>query len=151
MSLNIVVIFAMHQCLRKLEMIHGREYDRSLPNMKQKDFAIGKVSRRCNRQSRRLRLSLLEDADDEIVLSFSHRYRKIRNDLKGIHLLSKTISSTSFNINAISDEECLTMFLFRRSEIDKIRALTEWDVGRTKRSRYDVDSFTATCIMLCRL
>ena len=129
---NIVFIFAMHQCLRKFEMIHVREYDRFLPNMKQKNFAVGKESRRCNRQSRRLRLSLLEDADDDIVLSLSYRYWKIRSDLKRIHLSSKTISSIRFNINAMSDEECLTMFRFRPSEIDKLRALIEWDVGRTE-------------------
>ena len=45
----------------------------------------------------------------------------------------------------------MTRFCFRAYWIYKICSLTSWTAGRTKRSRYKVDPFTATCIMLQRL
>ena len=119
--------------------------------MRQKDFAVGKVIQRRNRRKRLFSHAVIDDADDEVLFRLSRRHRQVSEDLRRLLRRSQTISTASFNINAYSYGECLTRFRFRAYEIHKICSLTGWTAGKTKRSRYKVDPFTATCIMLQRL
>ena len=53
-------------------------------------------------------------------------YRKLKsalNDLEFIIASSKEISVATFNLNALSDEQCLTLFRFKKSEVPVVMNL----------------------------
>ena len=67
-----------------------------------------------------------------------------------------TCFSSSFNINALSDSDCLLRFRFKKEDIGKIESLVQWNgqgaaIARTPRRRYLVDPILALCVMLRRL
>lgn len=60
----------------------------------------------------------------------------------------------AFNLNALSDEECLFNFRFRKSDIvNHLIVAFAWPTARshTRRNRYSVDPLLATCVVLNRL
>jgi hypothetical protein len=65
---------------------------------------------------------------------------------------------SSFNINALSDEECLVKYRFTENDIGFISKLIPWDICldhrgrmRTTRRRYRIHTVVATAILLRRL
>jgi hypothetical protein len=65
---------------------------------------------------------------------------------------------SSFNINSLSDDECLIKFRFMRKDVVFISELIPWDKGleehgrlRTARRRYRIDPMEANDILLQRL
>ena len=73
------------------------------------------------------------------------------NDLELIIARSKEISIATFNLNALSDEKCLSLFRFKKSKVPVIMNLMGWTTGVTSRNKYLCYSITATCILLRRL
>ena len=51
-------------------------------------------------------------------------------------LRSILISSTTFNLNALSDHECVTKIRFLKGHIGLIADLAGWAGGKTKKNRY---------------
>lgn len=86
---------------------------------------------------------MMENVNDEVLFRLQCRHQTTASDA--------ALSSTNFNINSLTVERFLTLFCFRPSKINTVSELTGWSSGRTKRSRYEVTPFIATCIMLCRL
>eukprot|EP00171_Calliarthron_tuberculosum_P012164 IDg12164t1 len=58
--------------------------------------------------------------------------------------------TATFNLNAYSDEKCLTDFCFRRNEIPAIAGLCRGTIP-ARRSKYGCENMTATCLFLRRL
>jgi DDE superfamily endonuclease len=68
------------------------------------------------------------------------------------------IWTSSFNINSLSDLQCLQRYRFRRKDVGFIAGLIPWENGldpngkmRTSQKRYLVDPLESTAIMLRRL
>lgn len=119
--------------------------------MRQKDYEIGRARRLQAKRKRLMQTAVLFDAPDEILLRSRKRYRSAKSDVRRICARSFHISSTTFNINVFSEEECLRNFRFLHRDLGRVALLTNWTTGSTERNRYKCDPFTATCIMLKRL
>ena len=116
-----------------------------------KNYAIGKAKHRLRSRRRRLLLAVGTDADEMKLMHYNDQTRRARIDLRRIRLRSLHISATKFNINVYSDEQCLSHFRFRSSEIGTISNVLGWTSGLTARSGYRCDAITASCIVLKRL
>jgi len=119
--------------------------------MRQKDFQIGQAKRRQKKRKRLLQAVLALDADDELILRARNRYRQAHSDVRRIQQRSRHVSSSTFNYNIFSEEESLRNFRFRARELNQVVVLCGWTSGKTKRSRYRCNPFTATCIVLRKL
>ena len=80
--------------------------------------------------------------------------RQLRNDKGNLILRASTtmhIYSAAFNLNSLSDEQCLEDFRDRRQEIHQVLPIIGWEGPRTSRNEYKCDSITAVCIFTGRL
>ena len=65
-------------------------------------------------------------------------------------LRSVNITHTTFNIDALGDEECYRQFRFQDKDLLNIASIIGWS-GSTERNRYKCEPLTAACILLRRL
>lgn len=119
--------------------------------MRQKDYSIGKARQRLRSRRRRFLLALECDADVQLLLRTSQSAARARRDVGHIRLRSRHISTMRFNLNAYSEEQSLSEFRFRKSEIGTVCGVLSWGGGPTARSGYSCEAITATCIVLKRL
>ena len=80
-------------------------------------------------------------------------YRELKsalNDLELIIARSKEIYVATFNLNALSYEQCLTLFRFKKSEVPVVMNLMGWTTGVTRRNKYACYPIEATCILIRR-
>jgi hypothetical protein len=83
---------------------------------------------------------------------------RIREQLQLQNAARCRVWASAFNINALSDRECLTRYRFKRQDVGFISDLIPWETSldpqgkmRTMRRRYRVDPVEATAIFLRRL
>jgi hypothetical protein len=84
--------------------------------------------------------------------------RRIQEQIKLQNMARLHVLQSSFNINSLSDEECLIKFRFMTKDVGFISELIPWDKCldehsrmRTARRRYRIDPMEATAIILRRL
>jgi hypothetical protein len=84
--------------------------------------------------------------------------RRIQEQMELQNMARCRVLTSSFNINSLSDEECLIKFRFMRKDVGFISELIPWDQCldgygrmRTARRRYRIDPMEATAIFLRRL
>jgi hypothetical protein len=97
-----------------------------------------------------------EDFETNIVLA--RELRRLQEQIELQHVARKRIWASSFNLNTLSDLECLQRYRFKRKDVGFLATLIDWKKGidsdgkmRTLRKRYLIDPVEATAIMLRRL
>jgi DDE superfamily endonuclease len=97
-----------------------------------------------------------EDFETNIVLA--RELRRLQEQIALQHVARKRIWASSFNLNTLSDLECLQRYRFKRKDVGFLATLIDWKKGidsdgkmRTLRKRYLIDPVEATAIMLRRL
>jgi hypothetical protein len=91
-------------------------------------------------------------------LAVAVEIQRLKNQVVLHDLARCRILMHSFNINALSDQECLLRYLFTREDVGFISRLILWELSldefgrmRTGRRRYCIDPVEATAIMLRRM
>ena len=65
-----------------------------------------------------------------------------------LHMMrTSSITSITFSIDQLSDEECYRQHRFKKNDVRRIEVLLEWG-GLIGRNKYRCDSVNATCIIL---
>lgn len=80
--------------------------------------------------------------------------REAHNSEQDIKLLtrrSRHVHQVYFNLNILSELECVSKFRFEKRDIGTVVDGINWYEGVTKRSRYRCDPVTATCVVLRKL
>ena len=64
-----------------------------------------------------------------------------------------SVSDFSFNFNALGDQQCLILFLFKKKHVLRMVAAVSWPPMKrsTSRNRYAVTSILVTCLVLRRV
>lgn len=119
-------------------------------SMRQRDYAVGALRRRVRRLRKAAYHTLLLDADVEITVLYSRRWRRAAIDQRKFLTRRREIRHTSFNFNIFSTEESLRLFRFRPHELGAVAGVAGFN-GRTTNRRYRCDGITAACIVLRRL
>jgi hypothetical protein len=90
-------------------------------------------------------------------LVFAIEICRIRKQLKLQNAARCRVWASVFNINVLSDRECLTRYRFKRQDVGFISDLIPWETSldpqgnmRTMQRRYQVDTVEATAIFLQR-
>jgi hypothetical protein len=94
----------------------------------------------------------------ETRLAVAGEIRRLKHQIELQDLARCRISTHSYNINALSDQECLLRYRFTRKDVGFISRLIPWELTRdefgrmrTGRRRYRIDPVEATAIMLRRM
>eukprot|EP00171_Calliarthron_tuberculosum_P001206 IDg1206t1 len=116
----------------------------------QKDFKLTVTQRKVARLRRLFRMAL-QTEQTQVQVRIHRQLRYALNDMGLIMQRSRTVTCSSFNLNAISDEQCLILFRFTKAEIPRIAHLVDWSSAVTSRNGYVCDPLTGTCILLRRL
>lgn len=115
------------------------------------DYSLGSSVRRAGNARLRVAVVLRTDASVRMKLRAARRLQHANNDVLLIRIRSLHIAHCSFNLNILSESECLKKFRFTRHELPTIMGIIGWSSGVTERNRYTCDPMTATCILLRRL
>ena len=86
-----------------------------------------------------------------MLLILSKRCDIAIKDVNRLRMRKETITGTTFNLNIFSEEQCLTDFRFRKSDIGRVASNIGWNIDRTNRNRYRCDAIVAFCVMMKRL
>ena len=119
--------------------------------MRLTDFTISKCQSPLFFKRRMLRLAVLCDLDDIIILYGYQQLQKIRSDIARISIRSLTISANYFNLNIFTEQESLSLFRLRTKEIVKVADVLGWRACNTTRNRSRCNIMNATCIVLRRI
>lgn len=114
------------------------------------DFRLSKHRAAVKKWRRRAAQALLLELDDELILLALRNERRERLEVRRLKLRSRLIQCTVFNLNALSDQECLENYRFRKADVGRISTLIDWS-GRSERNLYRCDPITATCFVLHKL
>jgi hypothetical protein len=92
------------------------------------------------------------------MLAVAVEIRRLKNQVVLHDLARCRILMYSFNINALSDQECRVRYRFTREDVGLISRLIPWELSldefgrmRTGRRRSCIDPVEATAIMLRRM
>jgi hypothetical protein len=104
-------------------------------------------------------MALQNDDDDfENSIVVLSELRRLEEQIELQRLARIKIWTSLFNINALSDLQCLQRYRFRRNDVGFIAGLIPWENGldsegkmRTSQKHYLVDPMESTAIMLRRL
>jgi DDE superfamily endonuclease len=118
----------------------------------------------CGVLSRRLAtLSVFSELRDQewtirTKISVAVEISRLREQLRLRNTARCRIRKSFFNINSLSDHECLIRYRFKKKDIGFISDMIPWEAAldpngrmRTARRRYRIDSVEATAILLRRL
>ena len=86
----------------------------------------------------KLRSLLMMAANLDIPTMQIRLYRRLKsafNDVELIIAMSKEISVATLNHNTLSDEQCLTLFRFKKSEVPVLINFMGWTTGITSRKK----------------
>ena len=93
-----------------------------------------------------------------VKLAVTAEIRRLQEQIELQKMARCRVLKSSFNINSLSDEECLIKFRFMRKDVGLISELIPWDKCldeqgkmRTSRRRYRIDPMEATALLLRRL
>ena len=93
-----------------------------------------------------------------VKLAVTAEIRRLQEQIELQKMARCRVLKSSFNINSLSDEECLIKFRFMRKDVGLISELIPWDKCldeqgkmRTSRRRYHIDPMEATALLLRRL
>jgi hypothetical protein len=99
-----------------------------------------------------------DDDDFENSIAVLSELRRLEEQMELQRLARTRIWTSSFNINALSDLQCLQRYRFRRNDAGFIASLIPWENGleaegkvRTSQKRYLADPLESTAIKLRRL
>ena len=123
--------------------------------MRQTEYRTGPLRQVPVRKRKLFRFSIALNAPFRLQALLARKTQEAHGELLRSARRSVLIRSSSFNLNFISEEECLSNFRFRRAEIGRI-ALLLGGPGLlirqlSSRSRRSFNSIEATCIILRRL
>lgn len=99
---------------------------------------------------RRTLQSLSLDLDDEIVLFALAKANREDGEMRRLLERTRHVCGIQFNLNYLSDQECLVDFRFKKTEVGRIANMIGW-TGKTERNGYRCDMISASCIMFQRL
>ena len=118
--------------------------------MRLTDFTIRKHRACMFYESALLRFALLSDGNDIFLLHGTRQMQLLSKDVCRLCERYLTISSTTFNLNILSEEQSLSLFRFRKAEIRIIADFMRCKAYRTEQNRYRLYLITAVCIVLWR-
>lgn len=118
--------------------------------MKIADFKLGKLRRAERKWRRRVQQAILLDLDDSIVAYAQRIQHKYHQDARRLMFRSRLITSVQFNLNALSERECVENFRFKKRDVGRISEMVGW-VGVSERNQYRCDPVVATCFVLHKL
>ncbi|PXF47633.1 hypothetical protein BWQ96_02612 [Gracilariopsis chorda] len=119
--------------------------------VRQTDYSIGAARIRVQSCVRHVFLANQLEEDPALLLALWRRFKRAKSDLRNIRDRLHRIRNYTFNINALSEEQCLHDFRFRRNDIGRISRIIGWQLHHTSRNRYQCDAVTAACILFKRL
>lgn len=114
------------------------------------DFKLHMHMKAAKKWRRRTAQALLLELGSEVVALARRNEVRHRNEIRSLKQRSRIISATNFNLNSLSEQECLENYRFKKRDVAYIAEKIGWD-GRTQRNIYRLDPLTATCIMLHKL
>lgn len=114
------------------------------------DFRVNKHHAAIKKWRRRAEQAFVLELDDGMVLLAMQHERCERMEVRRLKLRSQLIRSVVFNFNALSEQECVENYRFRKADVGRISTMIDWS-GRTKRNLYRCDPMTATCFLLHKL
>jgi hypothetical protein len=98
------------------------------------------------------------EEDFETNVALARELRRLEEQIELQHFARKRIWTSSFNLNALRDLECLQIYRFKQKDVGFLATLVDWKNGidsdgkmRTLKKRYLIDPMEATEIMLHRL
>ena len=114
------------------------------------DFQISKSRHRLSFWKSRALLVFALDLD-ELLLRFSvNRAHQEYSNIERLKIRTRHVRSVYFNLNVLSDHQCLTDFRFKKKDIGLLCEMVDWP-GVTVRNEYRCDRVTAICSFLYRL
>jgi hypothetical protein len=103
-------------------------------------------------------MALQNDDDFENNIIVLSELRRLEEQIELQRLARIKIWTSLFNINALSDLQCLQRYLFRRNDVGFIAGLIQWENGldsegkmSTSQKHYLVDPMESTAIILRRI
>lgn len=94
--------------------------------------------------------ALLLELSDNTVLLALREARKHYREVQRLKLRSLHISTVTFNINSLSDRECLEDYRFKKQHIVMLSELIGWS-GVSERNMYACDNLVSSCVFFHRL
>lgn len=91
--------------------------------------------------------SLLLDVPDDVTGVCVRAAKEEHDDIQEFMLCSRAIRTTHFNINLLSERECLGYFRFKKRNINRICDLINYEAVKI-RNQYSCDKLTATYLFL---
>lgn len=113
--------------------------------MRISDFILSKQRRRVVLWKRRTMEALLLELSDNTVLLALRKARKHYREVQRLKLRSLHISTVTFNINSLSDRECLEDYRFKKQHIVMLSELIGWS-GVSERKMYACGNLVSTCV-----
>lgn len=118
--------------------------------MKIKDYAITKHRNCRDSWKMKAQQAFILDLPDVVVLTSVNRANREHRQVKILLQRRKHVQTSTFNLNAYSEQQCLRDFRFKATDIGRLAFRLAFP-GRTSRNDYICDSVCATCILLHRL
>jgi hypothetical protein len=131
------------QCLAQFQM--QRQEQRSILSGRQKNLV--------------LYMAIYSGDDDfENSIAIASEIRRLQEQIELQALRRKRVWASLFNLNALSDLQCLEQYRFRRNDFGLIAGLIPWEEGldsdgrmRTSQKRYLVDPLESNAMLMRRL
>lgn len=114
------------------------------------DFILSKQGRRVVLWNRRAMEALLLELSDDTVLLALRQAQKHYREVRRLKLRSRQISGTTFNLNSLSERDCLEDYRFKKQHVAMLSELTSWSCV-IERNLYACNPLVATFIFLHRL
>lgn len=114
------------------------------------DYQISKCKRRRSLWRRRLHTAVVHDLDDIFVRAAATFIIREDREISKLKLRTRHVQSVYFNINILSDQQCLGDFRFKKQDIGSLCERVGWS-GVSHRNEYSCDQITAFCSFLFRL
>ena len=99
-----------------------------------------------------------DDDDLENHIAIASEIRRLKEQIELQALARKIVWDSPCNLNALSDQQCLQWYRFRRNNVGLIAGLIPWEEGidyegrmRTSQKRYLVDPLESIAILMRRL
>lgn len=119
--------------------------------MRQTDFLLGPSITRRDLKTVLAAFGHILRVDQRVTLGIAREALKEQEEINFLFKRSRHIHAIYFNLNALSEHECVSRYRFQKAHMGLIVQAVGWKAGITKRNRYRCDPLTATCVVLRKL
>lgn len=118
--------------------------------MRISDFTISRCSYRREQWKLRSVHALVLGLPDEMVITTAQREAVGHGNANMMLTQTRELRCVVFNINALSDQQSLWDFRFKKTDVGRIKEMIEWG-GVASQNEYACHPLTGTCLFLQRL